>query len=305
MHRRAFAAEGAHWSYEGGDGPDHWGDIDAASKVCSAGSEQSPINIAATVKAQLAPLKTAWAKNADSIVNNGHTIQLNFEQGSALTVGGNGYALLQFHFHHPSEHHIGGKSFPMEVHFVHRNFAGNLAVVGALMTAGKPNVVFNKIVKSMPQKAGEPVKAAAGIDPNALLPPLRGLLSLRRLAHHAALQRGGRLAAAASADPGGENRHRGFRQAVSDECAADPEGQPPLRADVVILLSVTSPLKRGGRLSKRSEGGRVAGQFDIGPPSPNPSLFKGRERRAPAGFAKSYAERANAPSIMSTVFCRP
>jgi carbonic anhydrase len=168
-----FPAEGAHWSYEGGDGPDHWGDIDAASKVCSAGSQQSPINIAATVKAQLAPLKTAWAKNADSIVNNGHTIQLNFEQGSALTVGGNGYALLQFHFHHPSEHHIGGKSFPMEVHFVHRNFAGNLAVVGALMTAGKPNAVFNKIVKSMPQKAGDPVKAAAGIDPNALLPPLR------------------------------------------------------------------------------------------------------------------------------------
>ena len=169
-----FAADGPHWSYEGSTGPDHWGDADAASKVCAAGSEQSPINITSSIKAQLPPLGTAWARNADSIVNNGHTIQLNFEQGSKLTVGNNSYALLQFHFHHPSEHKIAGKSFPMEVHFVHRNFAGNLAVVGVLMTAGRPNPAFSKIVASMPAKEGAPVKAAAGIDPNRLLPGLRG-----------------------------------------------------------------------------------------------------------------------------------
>jgi carbonic anhydrase len=33
-----------------------------------------------------------------------------------LTFGGGPYRLLQFHFHHPSEHLIGGKSFPMEAH---------------------------------------------------------------------------------------------------------------------------------------------------------------------------------------------
>ncbi len=168
-----FAAEGAHWSYQGATGPGHWGDIDAASKVCSAGSQQSPIDIATSIKAQLPPLKFAWAKNADSIANNGHTIQLNFEQGSTLTVGKDSYALLQFHFHHPSEHLIGGKSFPMEVHFVHRNFAGNLAVVGALMTAGRTNAAFGKIVATMPAHEGAPVNAAAGIDPNKLLPALR------------------------------------------------------------------------------------------------------------------------------------
>ena len=169
-----FAAEGAHWSYEGATGPGHWGDIDAASKVCSAGSQQSPIDIATSIKAQLPPLKIAWAKNADTIVNNGHTIQLNFEQGSTLTAGKDSYALLQFHFHHPSEHLIGGKSFPMEVHFVHRNFAGNLAVIGALMTAGSTNAAFGKIVATMPAHEGAPVNAAAGIDPNKLLPALRG-----------------------------------------------------------------------------------------------------------------------------------
>ena len=168
------AAEDAHWSYQGATGPSRWGDIDAASKVCSAGSQQSPIDIATSIKAQLPPPQFAWAKNADTIVNNGHTIQLNFEQGSTLMVGKDAYALLQFHFHHPSEHLIGGKSFPMEMHFVHRNFAGNLAVVGVLMTAGGINSAFSKIVATMPAKEGAPVNAAAGIDPNRLLPALRG-----------------------------------------------------------------------------------------------------------------------------------
>ena len=170
----SFAAEGAHWSYEGATGPDHWGDMDAASKVCSAGSQQSPIDIARTVKARLAPLKIAWRRRAETIVNNGHTIQLNTTPGSALPVGKDSYALLQFHFHHPSEHTIAGKHYPMEAHFVHRNAAGGLAVIGVLMTAGKRNAAFSKIVSGMPAHAGEPVKADPAINPNALLPARRG-----------------------------------------------------------------------------------------------------------------------------------
>ena len=169
-----FTAEGAHWSYEGAAGPDHWGDLDAASKVCSVGSQQSPVDIRGTIRAQLPPLQIALSKKPDTIVNNGHTIQLNFEQGSALKVGQDSYTLLQFHFHHPSEHLIGGKSFPMEVHFVHRNAAGSLAVIGVLMTAGKANAAFSKIVATMPAHEGAPVEADAAIDANKLLPARQG-----------------------------------------------------------------------------------------------------------------------------------
>jgi carbonic anhydrase len=42
--RTLFASE-SHWSYEGPSGPDNWGAIDAASRVCSAGSQQSPLDI--------------------------------------------------------------------------------------------------------------------------------------------------------------------------------------------------------------------------------------------------------------------
>jgi carbonic anhydrase len=109
-------------------------------------------------------------KSADTIVNNGHTIQLNFTEGSTLTLGDVKYKLLQVHFHRPSEHMIGGKNFPMEAHFVHRNDAGGLAVVGVLMAEGRPNPAFGKIVKTMPAAEGPAVKADAAIDPHAMLP---------------------------------------------------------------------------------------------------------------------------------------
>ena len=168
-----FAAEGAHWSYEGDHGPEKWGDLDAASKVCSVGSQQSPVDVGETVRAQLPQLKIAWGRKADTIVNNGHTIQVNFAEGSTLSVGNDRFALLQFHFHRPSEHRIRGKSFPMEAHFVHRNAAGGLAVIGVLMASGRGNPVFNKVVTTMPAKEGPAVPADAAIDPNGMLPARR------------------------------------------------------------------------------------------------------------------------------------
>lgn len=115
-------------------------------------------------------LKLSWGKTADTIVNSGHTIQLNFADGGALKLGDVTYKLLQVHFHRPSEHLIGGKSFPMEAHFVHRADAGGLAVVGGMLAEGKPNAAFGKIVANMPAKEGAPVKADAAINPNGLLP---------------------------------------------------------------------------------------------------------------------------------------
>ncbi|MDI1266464.1 MAG: carbonic anhydrase family protein [bacterium] len=171
---QGFAAEGAHWSYEGAAGPAKWGDLDAASKVCALGAQQSPIDIVSPIKSQLPALKLTWAKTADTIVNNGHTIQLNFAEGSTLKLGDIAYKLLQVHFHRPSEHMIGGKSYPMEAHFVHRADSGALAVVGVMLSEGKPNAAFSKIVATMPAKEGPAVKADAAINPNAMLPPKLG-----------------------------------------------------------------------------------------------------------------------------------
>ncbi len=165
-----LAGEGAHWSYEGAEGPAHWGALDAASRVCSIGSQQSPIDIGATIRAELPPLKIEWANSVDAIVNNGHTIQLNAGAGSTLSLGEEQYRLVQFHFHRPSEHLIDGKRFPMEAHFVHQHTSGALAVIGVLMATGRANPAFNKVVTTMPDKEGPAVKADPAIDPNGLLP---------------------------------------------------------------------------------------------------------------------------------------
>ncbi|TAI66903.1 carbonic anhydrase [Bradyrhizobium sp. Leo170] len=168
------AAEGGHWGYEGEAGPGKWGELDTGSKACALGSQQSPINITSTIKSQLAALKLAWGKTADTIVNNGHTIQLNFAEGSTLKLGDTTYKLVQVHFHRPSEHLVGGKNFPMEAHFVHRADSGALAVIGVLMKEGKANATFGKIVATMPTKEGPAVKADSSINPNALLPAKLG-----------------------------------------------------------------------------------------------------------------------------------
>ena len=166
-----FASEG-HWSYEGATGPEKWGGLDAANAVCSAGGQQSPIDITAPISARQPPLKIGWSKRPDTIVNNGHTIQLDFAEGNTLHMGDRRYTLKQFHFHHPSEHFIDGKRFAMELHFVHAGTDG-LAVIGVLMVAGKPNAMFKKIVSNMPQEESSPVPADPAIHPGGLLPPQR------------------------------------------------------------------------------------------------------------------------------------
>lgn len=172
--RAGFAGEGApRWGYEGDRGPSHWGELDAADKVCAVGGQQSPIAIDSAIPARLPPLRFVWPLDAAEIVNDGHTVQLNFAEGAELRVGPDVWRLVQLHFHHPSEHLIDGEASAMEIHFVHRNDKG-LAVVGALVRPGKSNLAFRKIVAAMPGSEGAAQKAPAGLSPLGLLPKTRG-----------------------------------------------------------------------------------------------------------------------------------
>jgi carbonic anhydrase len=142
--------------------------------MCTTGTQQSPLDLIGPISAQLPRLAIRWSNRPDTIVNNGHTIQLNSAAGDTLEVGDRSYLLTQFHFHHPSEHLVDGKGFAMEAHFVHAGEGGGLAVVGVFMMPGRANAVFNKIVSTMPAEEGPPVPADSAIDPNGLLPTQLG-----------------------------------------------------------------------------------------------------------------------------------
>ena len=171
----ASAAEGVHWTYEGEHGPDHWGSMDKANIACSAGSQQSPLDIVGTIKADIPAIKPDWKAGGAKIANNGHTIQINVAEGSKLARGDRTYDLLQYHFHSPSEHRVDGKAFPMEAHFVHKNAAtGGLGVIGVFLTPGKTNASFAAVAAAFPdhesegEEGGLPDSDPAGMPPASL-----------------------------------------------------------------------------------------------------------------------------------------
>lgn len=97
--------------------------------------------------------------SVDDLKNNGHTIVAKYPAGSfALLHGGKRgrYSLKQFHFHAPSEHTINGRRFDMEMHLVHKNKFGQLAVIGIMFQVGTKNKFLSTLGwKNLPKRAGK------------------------------------------------------------------------------------------------------------------------------------------------------
>lgn len=127
-----------HWSYDGEEGPDHWGDLGSANETCGVGTEQSPIDLRGTATDVEGPSFTIKSDAADATSsNNGHTVQITPDStASTVTFEGEGYDLLQTHFHAPAEHTVSGERADAEFHFVHSDGDGNLVVLGLLAHAG-------------------------------------------------------------------------------------------------------------------------------------------------------------------------
>ena len=138
-----------HWGYEADDGPEVWGSMDSEWALCAEGLEQSPIDLANAAPIELPAVEIDTPSdqevevlNQEGVIDaldNGHTIQINTKSAESMSVGDKTYALVQFHFHAPSEHTVDGEHFPMEMHFVHQADDGALAVVGVLIEEGAEN----------------------------------------------------------------------------------------------------------------------------------------------------------------------
>ncbi len=169
-----------HWGYEATEGPGNWGKLSAKWAVCGDGKSQSPVDIEKTKKADLpalkaefkpAELKIVHHEHMADVVNTGHSIQVNYTMGDKLKMGNEEFELLQYHFHSPSEHTVGGKHYPMEMHMVHKSAEGKLAVVGVFVEEGATNPAFEPVWANLPKvKSVEHHLEHVTVDVNKMLP---------------------------------------------------------------------------------------------------------------------------------------
>jgi len=162
--RPAQANGHAAWAYEGDRGPQTWGGL------CNRGRMQSPIDIRGGLAVALEPVRFDYREGGFSVIDTGHTVQVNVAPGNHIDIGGKRFELLQFHFHRPSEERLDGRQFELSVHLVHKGDKGRLAVVAVLVGKGAARPVLDTVFGNLPLEQGVDRPARATLDPSALLP---------------------------------------------------------------------------------------------------------------------------------------
>ncbi len=166
--KEGAAGEKPHWNY---DDPQGWESISDEYRLCGEGKAQSPIDITGAHSQDLPNVQFAYRPSALQIVNNGHTVQADYDSGSSITFDGVTYDVAQMHYHAPSEHELDGKASPVELHIVHK--AGDkVAVVALMVEEGAENAALAPFVDNAPAEHSEQAKAVQGVTWNVagLLP---------------------------------------------------------------------------------------------------------------------------------------
>lgn len=161
---------GKPWSYTGANGPQAWARLSPDHALCGRGQRQSPIDIRDELQVELEPIHFDYRPGAFRVIDTGHTIQVEPDAGSAIEVMGRRYLLRQFHFHHPAEEQIHGRSFDMNVHLVHADAEGRIAIVAVLFKQGEDLPVLQSVWNNLPLEAGAPLAAPQPLDPREFLP---------------------------------------------------------------------------------------------------------------------------------------
>ncbi len=142
------------WSYGGVTGPRRWSSLSDSFTLCRYGIRQSPIDITGYETASGESIRCFYDSRPVEVHNNGRTITIWYEPGSSMVVGRNTFQLVQAHYHAPSEHLIDGRQFAAEIHLLHENDQGELAVVARLLELGEPSgVIGNLLIYADPEEA--------------------------------------------------------------------------------------------------------------------------------------------------------
>ena len=158
----------AEWGYEGPAAPEHWATLAEAYAGC-AGEQQSPIDITGYEQGDGGPLSFSYGGDASAVSYDGMFVHADFEDGNMLRAGERAFGLKSAHLHAPSEHRIEGAELAAELHLVHADGDGALAVVGLLFEPGEPSAVVQAILDTAPP-AGETVSEGIPLNASACVP---------------------------------------------------------------------------------------------------------------------------------------
>ena len=160
---------GQEWSYDGDTGPQEWAELDAAYEACGQGEQQSPIDLTDAQEADLPPVTFDHRSVTWVVEHLGQMMQATAEDAGGMTIGDERYELLQFHAHTPSEHALEGEHSDAEVHLVHENEQGELAVLALFVHRVEGSFPLSGMWSRLPDEEGETARLP-GFDASVMIP---------------------------------------------------------------------------------------------------------------------------------------
>lgn len=138
-------------------------------------TQQSPINLSNPIEVDFGKdkLSIKWKKSAiGTIEKDEHGVHVEFgsDERQYIELDQKRFHLVQFHFHHPSEHWVAGVQQTMELHVVHQNIDdGSRAVVGIFI---EPSEKAKSLPSLVPQLRGYFESKETQPDPSISTNPL-------------------------------------------------------------------------------------------------------------------------------------
>ena len=137
---------------------------------CGGGRQQSPIDLRDTIAVDLEAIQFAYRPSPFRVADGARGLQM-YVYGGGFGLLGTTYALVRVDFRRPSETHVAGQAFDMEVQLVHRADDGRQAIVSVLLESGAENPVIQAALNNLPlERGGEVSPPGLGVDVEQLLP---------------------------------------------------------------------------------------------------------------------------------------
>ncbi len=157
-----------HWDYGKTDGPDKWSSLSNDFSACSAGKQESPIDLPEAVPTSTEEVALEIdSATSGTVTDSGHAMQFTAEISTTTTVFDNkSFGFVQMHSHMPSEHTVAGLHSAAEFHFVFQSQDKEHLVVSVFANVGPASEAWENAAQAFEQGNETPLS----IDIAALMP---------------------------------------------------------------------------------------------------------------------------------------